>query len=452
MLQNPCFKSPRRFQDARVVGRVVLLAILAVVSPACNDSPEADDPPAVNPVPVRVAQAKVTTLRPTADLVGVIAAIPEWTALLSAKTSGQIEHVGVVEGQRVHVGDEIARLDPRLAQAHLDRAQATVDQDTAILERLQRGARVQEIEAALQAARQAEALANELRSKFQGIKALRDQHELSDRAYKQAESKLKAAEAQSAAAAANLDLLKAGTRPEDIAAAKARLAAAKADLTAAGLAVAFCNVTSPIDGTVTQLPARQGMSVVPSTKLATIVDLSKLFVQIRVPGAYMEKVRIGARAAVQVTSIQSRQYEGTVQRISGQADPNVGDVDAFVRLSNENGLLRPGLGCRVRVSLPDIPDALVIPTVAVADRDGTPVVTVIRENKAREVEVALGVETAEQTQITRGLKLGDLVATEGGYGLPDGTPVRILSDSPVRPRDSVETDTERNEDETMGRT
>jgi len=404
------------------------------VLPACNDSPksaEADDPPAVHPVPVRAARAEITTLHPAVDLVGVLAAIPEQTALLSAKTSGQIERVAVVEGQHVHAGDQIARLDPRVAQARLDRAKATVDQAAATLERLQRGARVQEIEAARQVARQAEARANELRSKFQGLKTLHDQHELSDRAYKQAESKLKAAEAQSAAAAAKRDLLEAGTRPEDIAAAKASLAAAKADLSAAKLAVAFCNVASPIDGTITQLPARQGMSVVPSTKLATIVDLSKLFVQIRVPGAYMEKVRIGARATVQVTSIQSKQYEGTVQRISGQADPNVGDVNAFVRLSNENGLLRPGLGCRVRVSLPDIPDALVIPTAAVADRDGTPVVTVIRENKAHEVEVALGVETAKQAQITRGIESGDLVATEGGYGLPDGTPVRILSDAPA---------------------
>ena len=431
MLQNPHCKSSRRCRHAHVAGRVILLAVLAAVSPACDDPPpsaDADEPPVVNPVPVRAAQARVITLRPTFDLVGVLVAIPERTAMLSAKTSGQIEHVGVVEGQNVRVGDEIARLDPRLHQARLDRARATVDQAAATLERLQRGARVQEIEAARQAARQAEAVVNELRNKFQGLKTLHDQHELSDRAYKQAESKLKAAEAESAAAAAKRDLLEAGTRPEDIAAAKAMLAAAKADLAAAELATAFCNITSPIAGTVTQLPARQGMSVVPSTLLATIVDLSKLFVQVRVPGAYMEKVRIGAGATVRVTSVQSRQYEGTVQRISGQADPNVGDVNAFVLVSNEDGVLRPGLGCRVRVHLPDVDDALVIPAAAVADRDGTPVVTVIRGNKAYELPIRLGVIADDRVQVIDGLADGDLVATEGGYGLPEGCPVQLITD------------------------
>lgn len=421
----------RRRQSIRIVVRIMLLGALVVVSPACDDLPqaaEAEDPLAVNPVPVRASQAKITTLYPSVDLVGVLTAIPEQTAMLAAKISGQIEHVGVVEGQQVHIGDEIARLDSRVAKARLDRAQADVDQATATLERLQRGARVQEIEAARQGARHAEAVANELLSKFQGLKMLYDQHELSDRAYKQAESKLKAAEAESAAAAAKLDLLKAGTRPENIAVAKAQLAAARADLSAASLAVAFCNVTSPINGTVIQLLAKQGMSATPSTEFATIVNLSELFVQIRVPGAYLVKVRIGARAVVNVNSIHSKQFEGIVQRISGQADPEVGDINAFVRVSNENGLLRPGLGCRVRVYLPDIPDALVIPVEAVADRDGTPVVTVLRQNKAYELPIQLGVTADDQVQVIEGLEEGDRIATEGGYGLPKGCPVRIIAD------------------------
>lgn len=70
-----------------------------------------------------------------------------------------------------------------------------------------------------------------------------------------------------------------------------------------------------------------------------------------------------------------------------------------------------------------------LPVAAIADRDGTPVVTVIRDNKAHETEVALGVQTRERVQVTKGLSPGDLVAVQGGYGLPEGCPCSVMVES-----------------------
>ena len=52
-------------------------------------------------------------------------------------------------------------------------------------------------------------------------------------------------------------------------------------------------------------------------------------------------------------------------------------------------------------------------------------VTVIRDGKAYETDVELGVETGDLVQVLRGLSSGDMVATAGGYGLPAGTPVQV---------------------------
>ena len=70
-----------------------------------------------------------------------------------------------------------------------------------------------------------------------------------------------------------------------------------------------------------------------------------------------------------------------------------------------------------------------VPVAAIADRSGTPVVSVVREAKSYEIAVKLGAQTQEYVQIIEGISPEDWVVTEGGYGLPDGCPVEILTQS-----------------------
>lgn len=63
-----------------------------------------------------------------------------------------------------------------------------------------------------------------------------------------------------------------------------------------------------------------------------------------------------------------------------------------------------------------------------ADHAGKAIVTVVREDKAYEAENELGVQTSEMVQVVKGLSPGDTVITAGGYGLPEGCPVRAVSD------------------------
>ena len=163
--------------------------------------------------------------------------------------------------------------------------------------------------------------------------------------------------------------------------------------------------------------------------LATIVDLSQVFMQIRVPSAYLASVKAGAAVDVRPASLPDKTYRGRIARISGQADAATGDVDAMALLANDEGLLRLGLACRGRLWLPEMANVLVVPVAAVADRAGTPVVTVIRDKTAHEIEVKLGLKTETHVQILHGLSAGDWVVTEGGYGLPENCPV-CISDAP----------------------
>jgi multidrug efflux pump subunit AcrA (membrane-fusion protein) len=417
-------------RNTRLLAEMALVALLGLAITGCKkaasgEGDEGDNLPK-EPVPVRAVKVERTTLRPSIDLVGTLAAIPENSTSISPEIAGWIQKITVVEGARVRAGDELLRLDSRLAEADHAKAMASVDEKAAILERLKHGPRLEEIEVARYDAYKAKVTMEALRAEIEALKTLQARNEVSPVQFQKAQSSLQAAEAESAAAAAKLKLLQAGTRPEEITEAEARLAAAKADLATATLNVQLCRITSPIDGIITQLAAREGMYVDRTATLATIVDLSKVFMQVRIPSAYLASVEPGAKVDVRVASLVDRTFHGTIARISAQADPATGDVDGLAEVTNEDGLLRPGLACRGRVWLPEIADAIVVPVAAIADRSGTPVVSVVRNGKSFEIEVKVGVRTQEKAQVIDGLAPGDTVVTEGGYGLPEGCPVSLL--------------------------
>jgi HlyD family secretion protein len=416
--------------DKSVWAALALASTVAFAASGCKeaaseDATERDSLPK-EPVPVRAVKVEKTVLKPSIDVVGMLIAIPERSTSVSPQIAGWIQKVLVVEGGHVRAGEVLLLLDSRLAEAEHAKATASVAEKVAILERLKRGPRPEEIEVARHDAQKAQVTVHALRSEMEALKSLQARNEISPVQFQKAQSSLQAAEADSAAASARLKLLEAGTRPEEIAEAEARLAAAKAERTTAALNLQLCKIASPIDGIITQLAARQGMYVERTASVATIVDLSRVFMQVRIPSAYLVRVKPGAAVDVGVASLPEMTFRGSIARIGGQADPATGDVDALAEVTNENGLLRPGLACRGRVWLPEVADALAVPATAIADRAGTPVVTVIRDGKGFEVEVKLGTQTQEMTQVIEGLVPGDMVVTEGGYGLPEGCPVRLV--------------------------
>lgn len=417
-----------KFAKALLIVMVVLAAIVVgwFVLQYVNQEP-ADTLPQdsgdAQPVAIEVAQAVKITLHPTLDQVGQLVPVPERTAVLSAQTGGWVQKVMVVEGQAVHKNDVLVTLDTRSAQSGLLTSQAYVAEKEAALRRLKQGPLPEEIDAARKTRDGLQATVESLTTELKALKGLLDRKEISVVQYNTKEKQLQSQQANLAASDANLRLLQRGTRPELIAEADAQLQAARADLERARLAVEWCTLKSPIDGLVVQLNARQGQYFDPATPMATVMDLSQIFAQVRIPSRELAGVGIGAPADVRVTGYPNDPFHGKIVRANAEADKLSGDVTMFVQLDNPDHRLKPGLGCRVHLLLSDVPGAIAVPVEAVADRSGTPVVTVVRDGKAYEIPVEPGVETESYIQILRGLKENDVVATRGGYGLPDGCPV-----------------------------
>lgn len=391
-------------------------------------SQEGDEFRAAEPVPVRCVAALVTTLRPSIEVVGTVVGVPEKTAVLSTQVAGQVERVLVVEGQQVQAGDVLLDLDNRSAEAQSAKARAVVEETRAIVARLKHGTRTEDLEVARQDLRKSESILSLMRLQVDSAAAVGDAHIISGLELARRKAAAEEAEAQVAATQARLRLLEAGPREEEIAEAEAKLAGAEADLVAAELTLKLTRVVAPLDGVVTDLPVRQGMFVSTGTPLVTLVDLSTVFARTRVPTAYLSQVKEGQSVDVRIASFPDDAFTGAVARISKHADSKTGDLEAFASVPNPNGLLRPGFACRLKLWLPEIRDALAIPVAAIADRDGTAIVTVVRDEKAHEVAVRVGALAGKLVQILDGVVAGDLVAVEGGYGLPDGCPCKLLLD------------------------
>lgn len=404
---------------------LALCCALAGCSASVEDAVDSEVAPSTA---VHAVAVKAMPLRPELKLAGVLASIPENNAVLSSPISGQVKAIQVHEGQTVATGDTLVLLDTRAAESDLARARAALREAQATLALLKHGPQPEEREAARQDAASAAETARALSAKVVALQPLVERGEISAVQFEQARSAAASAHAASEAAEQKFKLLASGTRPEVLEEAAARVASAETDVAAQTLAMQLSAIQSPINGVVTELPVRLGMVLDQSVLVARVTDLSSLYAQVRIPAKYRLQIQTGSAASLQIGSSSDEAVNGTVARLGAEADPQTGDVDAGILVSNEDGALKPGLSCEVILYLPEVADALVVPVSAVANRDGEAVVTIIRENKATEIAVEIGVRTDEFAQIIRGVNLGDMVCTEGGYRLPDDSPVEIIKD------------------------
>jgi multidrug efflux pump subunit AcrA (membrane-fusion protein) len=411
---------------------LLMASALAVATQGCGgpgEPAETDDPEDLKPVSILAAKATVEPLQPSVAFVGKLMAIPEQSATVATQVVGVVSRVAVVDGDHVRMGDTLVVLDSRLYEVERDKAKAALAVARAGLRKLEHGTLPQEISAARSEAARVEAVVQGLRSKLEALKPLLEAGEVADVRYQQIEMELQASQEEAAAARARAGLLEAGTRAETIAEAEALVTEAEAELALRELSVEFCDLRSPIQGIVTGLPVRVGASLSPQTCVATVASHDALFARVRVPSAQAVMIDESRSADVEAIALPNRVFPGRVARMGPEADAQTGGVDTFVEVENGEGRLRPGLACSVRFWLAPVPDAVVIPDEAIADHDGRLVVTVIRDGLAYEEEVTVGARAGGHAQILDGVAEGELVATEGGYGLPDGYPVLIAGGS-----------------------
>jgi len=114
---------------------------------------------------------------------------------------------------------------------------------------------------------------------------------------------------------------------------------------------------------------------------------------------------------------------GRIARVSPVLDPATRTAPLEVEISNPQFRLKPGMYARVGIITESHPNALVVPTNAVVDVNGTRGVYLSVNNLAAFHPVKIGIEGNARTEILDGVAVGDRVVTTGAAGLRNGDPI-----------------------------
>lgn len=239
---------------------------------------------------------------------------------LAFETSGRLSALLVSEGARVQPGQLLAVLDDRQAALSRDVAQARLDSQRAVLDKLIAGARPEEI-AKLRA--DLEAAATEARNAARRAERSRDLAErklASPQEYDDARTAAEAAEAHAVAAHAALDLALAGSRAEDISAARAQLAALESELALAGVQFGYTRLHAPASGVVQNRLLEPGDMAAPDRPVFTLALTSPLWARVYLAERDLGRVRPGQPARVYSDSYPGKAYPGWVGYIAPSAE------------------------------------------------------------------------------------------------------------------------------------
>jgi len=307
--------------------------------------------------------------------------------IVGTKILGQIVEEPIEEGQHVHRGDLLARIDDRDYQAQL--RQAIADRDLALANvRLKRAQAVR------------------LRTLFGDQVASQDQLDVAENALAVAEADFKRAQGAIDYARFN---------------------------------VGQCRIVSPIDGIVLQKYRELGDTINyggevqaggGATDIVQLADTTDMRTEVDINESDIAKVTMGQPAAVIPDAYPDKSFAAFVAKIYPEADRQKGTVKVEVKLRDPDlTIVRPEMSAKVTFLAGD-PRLLAAPLVTVPKKaivsDGAGKgVWVLRDNEAYRVAIIAGRELQDGIEIRRGLEGGEQVILEPPTNLHNGSRVTV---------------------------
>ena len=243
----------------------------------------------------------------------------EWDRIaVPAEVSEPITQILVNEGDSVQAGQLLLTLDPRRTQAQVDAAQADVQRLTAARDELRHGARIETIDASRAALARAQTTAANARIARDRAADIRKRGLNSQADLDNANTALRQADADAAAAKANLAQLLNGTRPEDLAQGEAALAQARAQATHLTITLDRLSVHAPRAGRVDVLPFRLGDRPPAGASVVSLLVGDAPYAQVFVPESQRASVQQGVRFSVHVDGV-AQAFTATLKRIRSEA-------------------------------------------------------------------------------------------------------------------------------------
>jgi membrane fusion protein (multidrug efflux system) len=228
---------------------------------------------------------------------------------------------------------------------------------------------------------------------FERAKQLRPEGLIAERAYDEAESRLKESEASLALAKVRLD--------KSI-------------------------IRAPFSGRLGLRQVSPGDFVQPGQAIVNLEDTDSIKVDFRIPEIYLSRVQVGQPVQVGVDVYPNQLFEGKIYAIDARIDNATRTVLVRARIPNPAGALHPGMFARVVLLLGERENAVFVPEQAVVPMGGDKFVYRVVEGKAVWTKVRLGLRKEGRVEIVEGVGPEETVITAGQMKLFDGAPVMTV--------------------------
>jgi multidrug efflux system membrane fusion protein len=358
-----------RIKGSGATRLVVSLAIAALVA-GCKGEAAVQEQPAR---PVKVAVVAAAPQGRILSFSGVVR--PRIESTLSFRVPGKIVERAVNVGDRVDVGQLIARLD---------------ETDLKLAENSAR--------AALAAARSRRDVAND---NLERAKVLLPKAIISQAAY--------------------------DTRRNELDAAVAALDSAEAQLRQAVNAVGYARLEADKAGTVTAVTGEPGQVVNAGQAIITLAEAGETEIAVGVPEQDAGRLAIGQRAKIALWAGPRTNIDGRIREIAGQADSASRTYAVRIAVESAPQTMRLGMTASVALTIDESTTPMVVPLTALTETDGATVAFVVDavSKVVRKTVVTVGGVAENGAQIAGGLQVGDMVVTAGVQFLRDGMRIRL---------------------------
>jgi RND family efflux transporter MFP subunit len=308
-------------------------------------------------------------------------------AAVASKGTGRLVYLGVEEGDRVKKGQIIARIEDEDVKANLDQAQENL--------------------------RTYEAEFNDAQQSLERQRNLLAQNLASQADFDAAEFRYKRVVAS--------------------------IGSAKAAVDAAEVAVENTRIRAPFDGTVILKHADVGEVVAPfgaasnaRGAVVTIADMASLEVETDVSESNIERISPKQPCEIVLDAYPDHRYQGYVSKIVPTADRAKATVMTKVKFLSYDSRVLPEMSAKVTflskaldASTAVAKSAIALPATAVANRDGKPVVFVVRDGRATEIPVVVGERIGQEVVIKAGISGGEKVIAVVNDQIKDGVKVKV---------------------------
>ncbi|MEM1026503.1 MAG: efflux RND transporter periplasmic adaptor subunit [Planctomycetota bacterium] len=407
------------FATLATAGAVVLL----------TDRPDAH---AADESLLRPALVRVATIEPVAGYETVRAFTgrieARQSSALGFERSAELIDVVVEEGAAVKSGAVLARLDTRLLEARKRSLVAERDAAEALLDELVAGPRREDIDAARAEVERQQALLERLRIRTERIEKLHGRSAANDDERDEVRFEFLAAQAALAGAKAELNELNNGTRPEQLASQRARVAQLEASIVSVEVDLEDSVLIAPFAGRVQQRAVDEGSVVSPGQTVLTLVQGGSREATVGVPWDVAERLEVGRSAKL---VIGDRLVNATVQAILPTLDEATRTVEIVLALPDAVSGGKPG--SIVRWPLPESVDepGFWLPTTALArgSRGLWSAFLVSEDNAIERVDLELLHTEAERVFVRGAAVAGDRIVAKGVHRLAAGQRVEVAAPS-----------------------